>query len=229
MDPISNSTPNPIPNQNLNSVPTPGPVPPVLPKPIGQQPPVAPTSPQPGPVVPPAPVAQQPTVVQSVASPEEMVNSASPVPPAPVNPVINPAAQATPPVNPVFNPTTPLTMPEPAAAPDPVEQELKAPLKAADPVPGSIGSAISMPGQGFNQTQSPNSVSFSDPAMEAGATSNMQQPMAPAQNKPVSGIAKMFNAKVKMDKKTLILLCVIAGIVVVALVIVLIMQLNGMI
>ena len=39
----------------------------------------------------------------------------------------------------------PITMPDKPKAPDPVEEELKAPMVAAPPVPGSIGSAVSMP------------------------------------------------------------------------------------
>ncbi len=41
--------------------------------------------------------------------------------------------------------TEPITVPDPLPEPDPIEEALKAPIKAADPVPGSIGSAVSVP------------------------------------------------------------------------------------
>ena len=107
-------------------------------------------------------------------------------------------------------------MPAPPKAPDPVEEELKAPLKAAEPVPGSIGSAISMPAaeaaqdfgadnSNFDRTPS---VSFNDPAVTADA-------------KPVK-------TKKKTSKNTLIALTLVAVMVVIALAAVLILQLNGM-
>ena len=46
---------------------------------------------------------------------------------------------------PLVSATDPITMPAPPKAPNPIEEELKAPFKPADPVPGSIGSAISVP------------------------------------------------------------------------------------
>lgn len=137
--------------------------------------------------------------------------------------------------NPVFDPTAPLMVPEPVAPPDPVEEELKAPMQAAGPVPGSIGSAISMsengvaegagiPPVGGAPQQTPN-VSFSDPATEANAATNPMaaNPAVPAKKK----LNFSFDLK-KIDKKNLIMLCVVAGIVVVALVAVLIMLATGM-
>ncbi len=44
--------------------------------------------------------------------------------------------------------TEPITEPDPIPEPDPIEEALKAPFKAADPVPGSIGSAVSVPKNG---------------------------------------------------------------------------------
>ena len=122
----------------------------------------------------------------------------------------------------------PLTMPDKPAEPDPVEEELKAPLKAAAPVPGSIGSAVSVPAEGASaggapvsgvpvmpvptpMATAPQSVSFEDPAKMPAA----------------GGVAKS-GGKLKMSKQTLVLLCVVAGIVVLALIIVLVMMLNGM-
>ena len=122
--------------------------------------------------------------------------------------------------------TDPITMPTPPKAPDPVEEELKAPLKAAEPVPGSIGSAISMPAQDqvgpqapnmpmpdmsmFNQTtnRTPN-VAFNDPALQQ----NPQMMMKPA--------------KKKTSKTTYILLGVLGVMVIIALAAVLIIQLNS--
>lgn len=116
--------------------------------------------------------------------------------------------------------TDPITMPNPPKAPDPVEEELKAPMTAAAPVPGSIGSAISMPAEktgdgdvppvGLDMNATPQqtpSVAFNDPASAGGKAAN---PAAPQ--------------KKKINKKTLIMLCGVAGIAVVALVIVLVMM-----
>ena len=117
----------------------------------------------------------------------------------------------------------PLTMPEKPAEPDPVEEELKAPFKAAAPVPGSIGSAVSMPstagapnaqpGQPAASGTTPQSVAFNDPASE-----NLMAEAAKAQAKSAAG-------KPKMSKQTLILLCVVAGLLILALTIVLVMML----
>lgn len=203
MDPMSNPTPTP----NPMPTPQPQPMPPV--QPVAQ-----PVQPMQQPVQPTAPVMPE-------------------MPAMPANPVINPAAGAAPvvqPMNPVFTPTggglvgatDPITMPTPPKAPDPVEEELKAPFKAAGPVPGSIGSAISVPAEGNaapagepmpmqnNAMGRTPSVSFNDPAM-ANANNNAAAPVA----------------KKKISKNTLILLSVVAGLIVVALAIVLVMQLTS--
>ena len=148
----------------------------------------------------------------------------------------------------------PLMIPEKPAEPDPVEEELRAPMKAAGPVPGSIGSAVSVPaetananatnagatgatgvagtagaagasassmgagapnmGANMNAQPSPQNVAFNDPAVDVAANA--------ATNAATKG------GKPKMTKQTLILLCVVAGMVVLVLAIVLIMMLNGM-
>ncbi len=121
----------------------------------------------------------------------------------------------------VFQPTTtglvnemdPIAMPEPAPAPDPIEEELKAPFKAADPVPGSIGSAVSVPANG-GATQSPQNVAFNDPA---GMASN-NQPKKKGFSLSLGG---------KQNKNSLIIIGVVGGIVVIILVVVLIMMLGG--
>lgn len=142
-----------------------------------------------------------------------------PAMPTPVNPVINPAAPVAPvaPVaadiaenNIMVGATDPITMPNLPKAPDPVEEELNAPMMAAAPVPGSIGSAISVPA---SEAQAPNNVAFNDPAMAQASV-------------PAASVAP---APKKKDQKTLITLCILAGVVVVALAIVLVMVMNGMI
>lgn len=205
MDPMNNPTPTPNPDPNVTSGPAP--------------------VPEANPVeTPVAGAGEVPT-----ASDDTMASFDSPVSanPAPVNPVINPGENSTP-VNPVFQPggnvggfsaTDPIMQPEAPTPPDPVEEELKAPMKAADPVPGSIGSAVSVPDEGeaapempaenpfATPSQNPTpSVSFSDPTTEQAAAS-MQ-----------STTGK------KNNKMTLIILIVIAAMVVVALAAVLIIQ-----
>ena len=156
-------------------------------------------------VEPAAPVMQEP----ATPAMQEPATPAMPEIPTPVTPVFQPG-------NPMVGATDPITMPNPPKEPDPIEEELKAPMKAAGPVPGSIGSAISMPSEQAAGRSAPAAqmgpvpnVSFNDPAMQ-------QQPMPQG--------APMKPAKKKMDKKTLILLCALAGVVVVALAIVLVMQ-----
>lgn len=209
--------------------------------------PTAPTVPEAPaqPAVPAAPAAPATPTAPVSATPTPAA-SAMPEMPTPVAPVVNPTGAApeaptmpampampeTPatPVAPVFQPsganpmlgaTDPITMPNPPKAPDPIEEELKAPMKAAGPVPGSIGSAISMPSEQpaapeavAQMGQVPN-VAFNDPAAAQGQ---------PAQAAPVKAAKK--NPFGKLDKKSLIMLCAIAGIVVIALVVVLISMMN---
>ena len=161
------------------------------------------------------------TPTASMASADAAIPAMPEMPdiPTPVSPVYQPSG------NPMVGATDPITMPNPPKEPDPIEEELKAPMKAAEPVPGSIGSAISMPTVqpspleqvGSEQLQPmgqvPN-VAFNDPAAQQQAQSQTQQPVQP--QAPV--------AKKKIDKKTLIMLCAIAGVVVIALAIVLVTQ-----
>ena len=138
---------------------------------------------------------------------------------APVPPTFNPATMATPDVDGVnFSATDPITMPEPVKEPDPVELELNAPFKAADPVPGSIGSAISVPDPMAQPEQM-----VADQTIGQESQPMMQpQPMA----NPMVVNTQTAPTKKKMGKTTLTLLCVLAGITIVALVAVLIMELN---
>ena len=184
--------------------------------------------------------AATPAPAEAPAMPETPTFSTIPETPAaaPVAPAapLTPEAVAAPvmpdipePVNPVYTPgdnvmvgeTDPITVPNPPKAPDPIEEELKAPMQAAAPVPGSIGSAISMPAadgtspisaaiKPMSEQQTPN-VAFNDPANVQG------QPAAPAA--PVA-------EKKKLDKKSLIMLGAIGGIVVIALIVVLVSQIG---
>ena len=199
--------------------------------------PVAPVAPV-TPAAPAAPVATIPTVSNSETVNADVANAAlNP----PVNPVVapgvNPAAGAasasgtmsmnqmfqTQPANQaanVIDETTAIAVPEGPKPPDPVEEELKAPLKAAEPVPGSIGSAVSMPPADGSQPQT-NGVSEQ-------MVANGINPMATDANSPAGKKLTFFDkltAKTKMTKSTLILLSVIAGLIVVALIVVLIVSL----
>ena len=132
MNPADNQTPAPAPTGTPAS--NAGSVPPVPPAPQDVQP------------VPPTPAPNQPPVGVPAAGM-----------PTPVNPVITPRPangaasfeqsfqQHQPLATPTMAATEAIMRPEPAPKPDPIEEELKAPLKAAEPVPGSIGSAVSVP------------------------------------------------------------------------------------
>lgn len=141
----------------------------------------------------------------------------------PVNPIINPGSTPNI-VNPIIQPggnglaaTDPIMRPEPAPTPDPVEEELKAPMKANAPVPGSIGSAVSGPADGGdnsmiggqatnpfanNMQDRATSVSFNDPAMQMG--------------NEVGGAKKTMSMK---DKKLLIALIAVMAVIVIVLVV----------
>ncbi len=116
--------------------------------------------------------------------------------------------------SPLLGATDPITMPAPPKAPDPVEEELKAPFRAAAPVPGSIGSAISMPG---DPNQIPN-VAFNDPAMMAPNSSMMPKKRTWSSRLGMDGDKKM-------DKKTMIILGSIVAVIVVAIVAVVVIAL----
>ena len=222
---------NPNENQTVAMPEMPTPVNPVINPGESAASPTSPVAPE---------FAATPAPAEAPAMPETPTFSTIPETPAaaPVAPAapLTPEAVAAPvmpdipePVNPVYTPgdnvmvgeTDPITVPNPPKAPDPIEEELKAPMQAAAPVPGSIGSAISMPSADGAETvsaairpmseQTPN-VAFNDPANPQG------QPAAPA--------APGAPAKKAMDKKTLIMLCALGGIIVIALVIVLVTQLN---
>lgn len=193
------------------------------------------------PVAPVAPVASAAPVEASAAAPAASVNPdvANAALNPPVNPVVAPGAApaapampgATMSMNQMFQPqsaanagvideTTAISVPEGPKPVDPVEEELKAPLKAAGPVPGSIGSAVSMPQEGG---AAPQNVAFNDPA-QPGA--NPMTANAAPQVKKNSFLDKLM-AKTKMSKNTLILLAIVAGLIVVLLVAVLVMVATG--
>ena len=167
-----------------------------------------------------APVGGAATSVEVAAAAPAMVENQAPQ----AMPIAqNPMATATEGIR--VGATDPITMPTPPKAPDPIEEELKAPMMAAAPVPGSIGSAISVPAGSVPvagnavfpemAAGSPNNVAFNDPAQASVPTSGQPAGAAPAK------------AKKQMDKKTLIALCIVAGIVVIVLVIILAMTLAG--
>lgn len=157
----------------------------------------------------------------------------APVAPAPgAAPTAAPGAPAPMSMNQMFQPQTPaganvfdestaIAVPEGPKAPDPVEEELKAPLKAAGPVPGSIGSAVSMP----PEEGATSNVALNNAAAQPGAENTMTANVAP-QAKKTSILDKLM-AKTKMSKNTLILLAVVAGLIVVGLVGVLVMVATG--
>lgn len=198
MDPTTNPTSNDNPVPAPEPVaPAPGPVAPA-PESVASESPIAPT-PVPEPVVPASePVVPTPEPVAPIIEPT------NPVVPAPElnDPAYHPAKVAD---------TDPIMMPDQPAKPDPVEEELKAPMKAAGPVPGSIGSAVSMPAGdlpgGQVQPNTP-SVAFNDPAAQPNAS--MAQPV-----------------KKQANKTTLIVLIAVAAVVVIALAVILIMSLTG--
>ena len=118
----------------------------------------------------------------------------------------------------VIDETTAIAVPEGPKPPDPVEEELKAPLKAAEPVPGSIGSAVSVPPADGSQPQT-NGVSEQ-------MVANGINPMATDANSPAGKKQTFFDklvTKTKMTKSTLILLSVIAGLIVLVLIVILVM------
>lgn len=128
-----------------------------------------------------------------------------------------PATQAN-----VFDEMTAISVPEGPKPPDPVEEELKAPLKAAEPVPGSIGSAVSMPPADGSQPQM-NGVN--EQMMANGVNPMAANANAPAGKKP--SFLDNLVTKTKMSKSTLILLAVVAGLVVVALIVILVLVATG--
>jgi len=222
-------------NTNPTQPAAPAATPPAAPAvPAAPTAPAAPTSPIPSPA---SPVDGAASAASAVPPVNPDVANAALNPPVP--PVVAPGANAAPaaggsmsmnqmfqpqtaPVPGVIDDTTPISVPEGPKPPDPVEEELKQPLKAAGPVPGSIGSAVSMPQQGGAQSQN---VAFNDPAV-AQQNSMTANPAAPAGKKP--NFLDNLMSKTKMNKTTLILLCVVAGLVVLVLVATLIMASNGL-
>ena len=197
---------------------------------------VAPTNPV---VSPASPVSApaEPAAAMPVESPAALMNQAMPSASesVPAMEPVGPATQAAGPVPPVISPaaafqpnavgiavTDPIMTAEQPKVVDPIEEELKAPMRAAGPVPGSIGSAVSVPADDMAGSApvssaiyngvSPNkdqNVSFSDPATNRAETTN--------------GLAP----EKKKSKKTLVALIIIALLAVAALVVVLVMQLIG--
>lgn len=167
-----------------------------------------PTTPVPTPIPEPTPT-QAPNSDPVVTLPDAAPSLVEP--PVSSEPLVpsEPPVSAEPLVMPDLGAMDPITMPTPPKTPDPVEEELKAPLKAAEPVPGSIGSAISVPAEnGVRPNAQTPSVAFNDPAM--------QNKMAVEKNDP----------KKKVGTNTWILLAALAVIIIVILAVVLFRLLN---
>ena len=130
--------------------------------------------------------------------------------PTPTNPVINPGGSASIDASvdtgtevSALGATEPIMMPTPPKAPDPEEEELKAPLKPAEPVPGSIGSAISVPSA----------------SGKVGVAQKMQAPS-------IAPTATNKSGKKQVSKTTWVLLIIVAVLVIAVLAIVLYKLLN---
>ncbi len=169
--------------------------------------------------------------------------SVPPVPPAPVPPVVNPtnpvATPATPPPASGLDAlplTDPIMRPDLPPAPDPVKQELEAPMRPAAPVPGSIGSAVSVPETKEEEAPAENAepsepaapaapgstpnVAFNDPAEKP--TTSPDAPAAPDDKDKSKKLPSLDPGK--LNKNTIIALAVVGAMIIIALVAVLLMQ-----
>ena len=197
MEPTNTPTPTPAP------APAPAPEPVItIPEPAASEPVIT----IPEPVAPaPAPLSATEPVVSAAPAPAP---APEPAPIPTLEPISSLEAVAAEPT-PSIGTTEPIMMPTTPKAPDPLEEELKAPIKAAEPVPGSIGSAISVPSaNGANPTAKTPSVAFNDPAMK-----NQMAVAKPA-------------AKKQTSKTTWILLGVLAVAIIGVLVFVLVKMLS---
>lgn len=131
-----------------------------------------------------------------------MPNSQPPIPEPAEAPVYQPSQPI---AAPTIEATDPITMPDPLPEPDPVEEALKQPIKPADPVPGSIGSAVSMP----PVSATPDMAPVAEPTMP---TNPMMTAPAPAK---------------KSSKATIILLAILAAVIILGLGAFLVIQLVG--
>lgn len=234
MDPNTNPTPNNVPTPEPTSAPETGfsadEISAVNPEAVVAEP-VAPSEPASAPTT-PAPV--EPNLAASIPT-ETVAPATGPTAPAtgPTAPAVEPVAPTAPifaepttSASPIFQPTNegigatePITRPDPVPVMSPEEKELAAPITAAGPVPGSIGSAVSVPsGAG------PQSVTFNDPVNEAATMQNTSMAATAMPTKAKSNKVMLFGKEV--DKKTLIITGVLAGILIIALVAILIMQLS---
>lgn len=185
-----NPNPNPTPN------PAPSPVPP-MPSPSPAPAPAPAPTPAPAPAPSPAPAQPSPQpMARPTMSASEAFENVNGQPLSNIN----------------ISATDPITQPEPAPAPDPVEEALKAPFQAAGPVPGSIGSAVSMPSD--SPSSSAQGVPFNDPAAMPDIDQS-QQPSAP------------LPPKKKSSRGALIALCIVAVILIAGLGVVLYMSMTG--
>ena len=231
MDPLQNNpVPNPVPNPNPNPAPVSNAMPNIAmagapaPAPMPQAPampqmppmPPMPEAPAMGPAPMPAP-APMPTPVME-AAPAPAMSFESAFEGGVANPATNFGASTMP--NGIAA-TEPLTEPDPIPEPDPIEEALKAPIKAADPVPGSIGSAVSVPfgqeapmmGTSVAPTQQNNVAFNSNPS-----TSFSSDPMGAGQPQKAKGL---------MENKKLLMIIGIGAIAIIIVIIVIIMILGS--
>lgn len=131
--------------------------------------------------------------------------------------------------------TEPIMRPDLSEAPDPVKEELESPMVAAAPVPGSIGSAVSVPESGVVSTSAPQNatpakptpnVSFSDPSLQPPQLGIVQATPDVQQNKKKKGFSLKFDLK-SVNRNTLVALVVVAVMIVIALIAVLIMTIMS--
>lgn len=206
MDPLyNNPTPTPTP------APTPTPTPNTMPNiaPAGMAPAPAPMpapAPAPAPMPPVPPMPATPVMEEAPAPAMSLENAFEAPAPAPVagfnSPFMSNGIAA----------TEPLTEPEPAPQPDPIEEALKAPIKAAEPVPGSIGSAVSVP---FEQGASVAPTQMNNVAFNANTTTSFSSNPAGVQpQKPA-------------DNKKLLMIIGIGAIAIIAVIIIMIMMLGS--
>ena len=242
MDPLQNNpTPNPVPNPNPNpnpvpvsnampniamaGAPAPAPIPQTPQMPMMPQMPAMPQA-QESPVTPEAPAAPEIPAMPEAPAPTPVMEAA----PAPAmsfesafeGGVSNPTTSFNIPQAPSgIAATEPLTEPDPLPEPDPVEEALKAPIKAAEPVPGSIGSAVSVPfgqeipmGTSVAPTQS-NNVAFES----TSSTSFSSDPMGGSQPQKAKNSLS--------DNKKLLMIIGIGAVAVIIAIIVVIMILGS--
>lgn len=220
--PVSNAMPNiamagapaPAPAPQASAMPEMPPMPPMPPMPEVPAAPAPAPAPEP---VPPMPAAPAPTpVMEEAPAPAMSFESAF------EGGVTNPAANFNTPVMPNgIAATEPLTEPDPLPEPDPIEEALKAPIKAAEPVPGSIGSAVSVP---FGQ-EAPVGTSVAPTQMNNIAFNS--NPSTSFSSDPMGGAAPQKAKNGLADNKKLLMIIGIGAIAIIIVIVIIIMILGS--